>query len=121
MVAELQRQNLFVQEEVDIPITYTIGPRKVVLGIERADIVINQSCILEIKCGNPKTSAVASALGQARRYLKYYDTSTAKVAFVVFLGESGAHQFLVKPQFDWPLAVKDKLEHDALAEHRKGL
>ena len=82
----------FVEEEVHIPIIYQYKSKKITLGIEIADIIINQTCILELKCGSPKPASLASALGQARRYLRFYNGGT-KVAFVLFVGPEGVQKY----------------------------
>ena len=101
MACELQQSDNFVQEEVDIPITYSLGPKKMIIGIERADIIIGQFCILEIKCGNPKPATIANAMGQARRYVRHYQTAGAKVAFVVFFGDTGPQTFRVTNEYSF--------------------
>jgi len=113
MVCELQHKGNFVEEEVDIPILYPLGHKKLTIGIERADIIIGQCCILEIKCGNPKTATIANALGQARRYVRHYSTTGAKVAFVVFFGDSGPQIFRVTNEFSFVPEVQSKEESGA--------
>lgn len=95
LAVELENRDLFVEEEVNIPIVYSINGRRIVLGIERADIIINQSCILELKCGNPRPAVVEAARGQASRYMRFYDTPTAKIAFTIFFGDTAAHSSIV--------------------------
>lgn len=99
LVVEFHAKGNFVEEEVDIPITFVTGSKRITLGIERADIILEQFCILEIKCGSPKPATVANALGQARRYMRYYEPSAAKVAYVVFFGDSGVQLYRVTNEF----------------------
>ena len=80
LTCELQEQGLFVEEEVNIPIQYPLGKKRITLGIERADIVVNQSCIIEVKLGSPKTQTLVAAMGQVSRYLRDYRTNAAKWA-----------------------------------------
>ncbi len=87
LVSELQYKNLFVEEEVNVPIPYNIDGRRLILGNERADIIVNQSCILELKVGNPRPATVEAAIGQAKRYLRFYSTPSAKIAYVIFFGD----------------------------------
>lgn len=110
MACELQQSGNFVEEEVDIPIHYPLGLKKLVLGIERADIIIGQFCILEIKCGNPKPATIANAMGQARRYIRHYQTAGAKVAFLVFFGDTGPQTFRVTNEFSFVPESANKRE-----------
>ena len=110
LVVELHAKQNFVEEEVDIPITYTTGSKKITLGIERADIILEQFCILEIKCGSPKPATVANALGQARRYMRYYEPARVKVAFVIFFGDCGVQLYRVKDDFALPSLPVDTAE-----------
>lgn len=98
LALELKNRGLFVEEEVHIPITYPLKSKKITLGVEIADIIIDQACILELKCGSPKPATLSSALGQARRYLRFYNGVT-KVAFVLFVGPEGVQKYRVHNEF----------------------
>ena len=83
---ELSDRGLFVEQEVNIAIEYPLKQKMLTLAIERADIVLNQSCVIEIKVGEPKAQAVQAAIGQTRRYQRFYRNGQAKLGFVVFFG-----------------------------------
>ena len=78
LAVELEQSNQFVEEEVNIPITYPLQGKTITLGIERADIIVNQKCIIEIKVGSPKPQTIVSAMGQVSRYMTYYRTDAVK-------------------------------------------
>lgn len=100
LTVELQERNFFVEEEVNIPITYPLHGKSITLAIERADIIVNQSCIIEIKVGSPKPQTIVSAMGQVNRYMTYYRSDAAKMGYVLIVAQFGIHLYKVQMSFD---------------------
>ena len=82
---ELSNRGLFVEQEVNIAIEYPLKQKMLTLAIERADHP-QPGCVIEIKVGEPKPQAVQAAIGQTRRYQRFYRNGQAKLGFVVFFG-----------------------------------
>lgn len=87
LVYDLLHGGHWVQEEVAVPITYHLpGGPSVVVATERADLVIGDLLVVELKVGSAQGAPLEAAMQQAARYRRHLVGVT--LAAVVFFGKS---------------------------------